>query len=84
MIEPHLHCVLQPSKHFIEWGPSQNTLIVGGRYDNLSTILGGRQIVPASGWAAGINRIIEVITIPEFGIQNKIDIVLALVIVVKI
>ena len=65
-------------------GPSQNTLIGGGRYDSLSSILGGRQIVPASGWAAGINRIIEVISIPEFHIQDKIDIVLALVFFIKI
>eukprot|EP00826_Nyctotherus_ovalis_P035969 TRINITY_DN313_c0_g3_i1.p1 TRINITY_DN313_c0_g3~~TRINITY_DN313_c0_g3_i1.p1 ORF type:complete len:260 (-),score=43.07 TRINITY_DN313_c0_g3_i1:332-1111(-) len=60
-------------------GPSQNTVIGGGRYNGLSEMLGGRQVVAASGWAAGINRLIEVIPMPPFENDNKIDIVLALV-----
>ena len=61
-------------------GPSQNTVIGGGRYDSLSDTLGARQIIPASGWAAGINRLIEVIPDLSMTSGSKIDIILALVI----
>lgn len=38
----------------------QRTLLAGGRYDDLIKLLGG-QATPAVGWAAGIERLIDVI-----------------------
>ena len=45
-------------------GPSQNTVLAGGRYDYLASYLLGkgkpnekRQKLPAIGWAAGIDRL---------------------------
>lgn len=35
---------------------AQNTVLAGGRYDNLSTLLGGPPL-PSVGWAAGIDRL---------------------------
>jgi len=46
----------------------QRTLIGGGRYDDLLKLMGGEQ-TPAVGWAAGVERIIEVIR--EEGIDVK-------------
>jgi histidyl-tRNA synthetase len=43
---------------------SQGTLIGGGRYDNLSKVLGGRD-VPACGSAGGIERIISIMKTKE-------------------
>ena len=42
-------------------GPQQNTLLEGGRYDNLVKELGGKNI-PATGFALGIDRIVEVLS----------------------
>ncbi|HPD18871.1 MAG TPA: histidine--tRNA ligase [Candidatus Goldiibacteriota bacterium] len=42
-------------------GPQQNTLLAGGRYDNLVHELGGKEI-PATGFAMGIDRVAEVLT----------------------
>ncbi|HDT14935.1 MAG TPA: histidine--tRNA ligase, partial [Firmicutes bacterium] len=41
-------------------GPQQNTILAGGRYDNLVKELGGKD-VPATGFAAGIERLIETV-----------------------
>ncbi|HDT15682.1 MAG TPA: histidine--tRNA ligase [Firmicutes bacterium] len=41
-------------------GPQQNTILAGGRYDNLVKELGGKQ-APATGFALGFERISEVI-----------------------
>lgn len=38
-------------------GPQQGTILAGGRYDGLATKFGARNQVPATGWAAGIERI---------------------------
>jgi histidyl-tRNA synthetase len=40
-------------------GPQQNTVLAGGRYDNLVHELGGKN-TPATGFALGIERLIEV------------------------
>ena len=36
---------------------AQGTLLAGGRYDNLSKLIGHTDAIPAVGWAAGIERI---------------------------
>jgi histidyl-tRNA synthetase len=41
-------------------GPQQNTVLAGGRYDRLVHELGGRD-TPATGFALGIDRVIEVL-----------------------
>ncbi len=41
-----------------EGGPSKPALVGGGRFDNLCKVL-GREVIPACGGAAGIERIIE-------------------------
>jgi len=38
-------------------GRQQSTVIAGGRYDGLFEKLGAGQVVPACGWAAGIERL---------------------------
>lgn len=38
-------------------GPSQSTVLGGGRYDGLAEALGARCSVPAIGWAAGTERL---------------------------
>ncbi|UAT42769.1 histidine--tRNA ligase [Anaplasmataceae bacterium AB001_6] len=42
---------------------SQNTIIAGGRYDNLIKIMGGDD-TPAVGFAGGIERIADLLTLP--------------------
>ena len=42
-------------------GPQQNTILAGGRYDNLVEELGGKK-TPATGFALGIERMAEVLT----------------------
>jgi len=42
-------------------GPQQNTLLAGGRYDNLVYELGGKNI-PATGFAMGIDRVVDVLS----------------------
>jgi histidyl-tRNA synthetase len=41
-------------------GPQQNTVLAGGRYDNLVGELGGKK-TPATGFAMGIERLFEVL-----------------------
>ncbi len=36
---------------------TQSTLLAGGRYDSLSTLMGNSTDIPAVGWAAGIERL---------------------------
>lgn len=60
-------------------GPSQNTILAGGRYDSLAETLGSRQHVPAAGWAAGIDRLMCVLPAVEEKKQAKISVVTALV-----
>jgi len=42
-------------------GPQQNTILAGGRYDNLVEELGGKK-TPATGFALGMERMAEVLT----------------------
>jgi len=53
-----------------DFGQSIGTLIGGGRYDNLSKILGGRD-VPGCGSAAGIERIISLMKTREKKVDLK-------------
>ena len=53
--------------------PSVGTLIGGGRYDNLSKILGGRE-VPGCGSAAGMERIMSVMKDREMKTVSKNDV----------
>lgn len=50
-------------------GPQQNTLLAGGRYNNLVKELGGKDI-PATGFAMGIDRVAEVL-VSQGKIQDK-------------
>ncbi|MDP2641648.1 MAG: histidine--tRNA ligase [Candidatus Yanofskybacteria bacterium] len=58
-----------------EDAPSRTALVGGGRYDNLLKQLGGKE-VPAVGWAAGIERIVELMkaggVISEHQVQPKV------------
>lgn len=45
-------------------GPQQNTILAGGRYDNLVEELGGRE-TPAIGFAMGIERVCEVLKLEK-------------------
>jgi histidyl-tRNA synthetase len=47
-------------------GPSQSTLLAGGRYDYLAKQFSGKE-VPAIGWAAGIDRL--AILMPDDKVQ---------------
>ncbi len=53
-----------------EDGLSQGSLVGGGRYDNLSKVLGGRD-VPACGSAGGIERIVSVMKSREMKTGKK-------------
>jgi histidyl-tRNA synthetase len=52
---------------------SQNTILAGGRYDNLITQMGGPE-TPAFGFAAGIERLMLMISAPQIT-ANKIAII---------
>ncbi len=55
-------------------GAQQNTILAGGRYDNLVWELGGKK-TPAVGFAAGVERIAEVINAGGgFTTEDKVDI----------
>ena len=47
----------------------QNTILAGGRYDELISMISSRDI-PGIGWAAGVERLIDLISTPEL-IKNK-------------
>ncbi|MDC0861313.1 histidine--tRNA ligase [Alphaproteobacteria bacterium] len=42
----------------------QNTVLAGGRYDELISLISSRNI-PGIGWAAGIERLIDLVSLPE-------------------
>jgi len=48
----------------------QNTILAGGRYDELISSISSRDI-PGIGWAAGIERLIDLVSIPEKPIIKK-------------
>ena len=48
----------------------QNTILAGGRYDELISLISSRNI-PGIGWAAGIERLIDLVSIPEKPIIKK-------------
>ncbi len=55
-------------------GPQQNTILAGGRYDNLVEELGGKK-TPAIGFAMGIERICEVLKAENFRLDyDKTDV----------
>ncbi len=51
----------------------QNTILAGGRYDGLINLISSRDI-PGIGWAAGIERLMQLVEIPE--IQKNIKSIL--------
>lgn len=54
-------------------GASQDTVLAGGRYDNLSSQYIGKS-VPAFGWAAGIDRLsllLQEFSVPKPPIKTK-------------
>ncbi len=42
----------------------QNTILAGGRYDELISLISPRNI-PGIGWAAGLERLIDLVSVPE-------------------
>ncbi len=54
-------------------GPQQNTLLAGGRYDNLVRDLGGKDI-PATGFAMGIDRVADVLLAEGKKQEKNIDV----------
>ena len=53
---------------------SQNTILAGGRYDGLSSLMGGKKM-PGVGWAAGIERIKMLVkNVKKIQQKNKISI----------
>ena len=48
----------------------QNTILAGGRYDELISLISSRNI-PGIGWAAGIERLIDLISMPERPLIKK-------------
>ena len=69
-VQPRLVRGLEYYSHTVfEWvateaGQAQNTLIAGGRYDELSTMIGARDEIPACGFAAGVERLLELAPAP--------------------
>ena len=57
------------------FGSTQNTLLAGGRYDYLASQFGHKGILPAVGWAAGINRLVLILEFMQqqkaIGVQNN-------------
>ena len=49
----------------------QNTILAGGRYDELISMISSRDI-PGIGWAAGVERLIDLISIPELAKNKKV------------
>ncbi|CAG8515488.1 10433_t:CDS:2 [Paraglomus occultum] len=43
-------------------GTTQDTILAGGRYDGLVKRMGGKEEIPAVGWAAGIDRLALLVT----------------------
>ncbi len=51
-------------------GPQQNTILAGGRYNDLVEELGGKK-TPATGFAMGIERICEVLKTENFSLESE-------------
>ena len=54
----------------------QNAILAGGRYDNLISMISSRDI-PGVGWAAGIERLMDLVIIKEEKVNSKIKILFA-------
>ncbi len=53
-------------------GPQQNTILAGGRYDNLVAEFGGKS-TPATGFAMGLERAAEVIKSQQIGAADEMS-----------
>ena len=62
-LDYYSHCVFEVKSNAVELA-AQNTVLAGGRYDNLVETLGGAS-TPAVGWALGIERLAQIIKEPE-------------------
>ena len=49
----------------------QNTILAGGRYDELISMISSRDI-PGIGWAAGVERLIDLISTPTLAKNKKV------------
>ena len=49
----------------------QNTILAGGRYDELISMISSRDI-PGIGWAAGVERLIDLISTPTLANNKKV------------
>ena len=49
----------------------QNTILAGGRYDELISMISSRDI-PGIGWAAGVERLIDLISTPALAKNKKV------------
>lgn len=53
---------------------AQGTVCAGGRYDALVEQLGGRQPVPAAGFAVGLERLVELLTQRGDAVSTQLDV----------
>ncbi len=56
---------------------AQNTVAAGGRYDGLAEILGGRERIPAIGFAIGVERFLMLLGEEEPGPPTDVFLVTA-------
>jgi len=55
---------------------AQDAFLGGGRYDHLSTELGGKPM-PAIGFAVGLERIIELMNVHNLNVRAKVALIIA-------
>jgi len=55
---------------------AQDAFLGGGRYDHLSTELGGKPM-PAIGFAVGLERIIELMSVQDLNVRAKVALIIA-------
>ncbi|OMJ15575.1 Histidine-tRNA ligase [Smittium culicis] len=82
------HTVWEVVSNSARLGRSQNTILAGGRYNNLVKLFGGSSQTPGIGWAAGVERLsyllnneeafieaepVSIILVPETVISNESD-----------
>ncbi|KAJ2448175.1 hypothetical protein EV183_005531 [Coemansia sp. RSA 2336] len=56
-LDYYQHTVWEVTCASSELGVSQATVLAGGRYDGLTSVLGGKRILPGVGWGSGIDRL---------------------------
>ncbi|KAJ2842606.1 hypothetical protein IWW36_005844, partial [Coemansia brasiliensis] len=56
-LDYYQHTVWEVTCSSSELGTSQATVLAGGRYDGLTSALGGKRVLPGVGWGSGIDRL---------------------------